>query len=467
MAETKTVSKHTGYGVFGVMAVLLLVMGFVLSGFSFSTLWEGYKVILTHPSLLDFDGLKQPGQFGSAFFNSGLLLFVVLGIYKLTKTELQGVQIAAAMMIVGFSFYGKNILNIWWPILGVFLHTVLSKKPLASATALAFFATALSPIFSVLAFGTADVFIGQNAGLQPYTVTAYLLGAVFGVLGGLLLSVIAGHLPSLHKGYVLYNAGFAAGLAGFVINSILKAAGLGHDVFRNGNADVAPLYTGDSYMTAADGANVQLGILLLIVFAFFIVAGALLGGTKQFGKLVWHKAKGGNFVDQFGLGSSLINMGVVGIVATAFVFLTVKGQLAGPVFGCIFTAAGFAANGVTVRMYLPTMAGVFFGVFLFAGISASLSGGNFFEAGLAHASSRSMLLAAIFSCGLAPIVGEFGILAGLFVGAVHGLLVGNVGVLHGWMSLYNNGLSLSLIATFLYPIYSRMGAKKQEDASAA
>jgi hypothetical protein len=67
-----------------------------------------------------------------------------------------------------------------------------------------------------------------------------------------------------------------------------------------------------------------------------------------------------------------------------------------------------------------------------------------------------MLLAAIFSCGMAPIAGEHGVFAGMFVGAVHSLLVPNIGVLHGWMSLYNNGMSLSLVATFLHPIYSRL-----------
>jgi len=72
-----------------------------------------------------------------------------------------------------------------------------------------------------------------------------------------------------------------------------------------------------------------------------------------------------------------------------------------------------------------------------------------------------MLLAAIFSCGMAPIVGEHGVLAGVIVGMIHSVLVTSTGMFHGWMSLYNNGLSLSLIATFLYPVYSRLGIKKE------
>lgn len=488
MAQVKSVNKNISYVVFAGLAALLLVIGILLSGFAssngsfstpdFSALIEGYKIILTHPSMIDFDGLKQSGQLGTAFFNSGVLLFIVLAIYRLTKTDLQGVQIAAAMMVVGFSFYGKNPLNIWFPILGVLVHTKVKGKALNTGTALAFFSTALSPIFSQIAFGMTDRYMLEQQGLVPATITAYVVGAALGFLAGYIISVIADHFPGLHRGYVLFNAGFAAGISAMIINSLLKAVGFGSENYRAAlyatsmqdvwdgalpdlfaNAPHATELLNDptfnpTYMSAADNANWILGLMLVVCFGYLIIAGITLGGGANYKNLFWHRSKGGNYVDQFGFPSALINMGVVGLFATTFVFATLQGVLAGPVFGCIWTACGFAANGVTVRMYLPTMMGVFIGAFVLAGLNAAVHGEDFFTAGLSHASSRGMLLAAIFSCGLAPVVGEFGFLAGLFAGVVHSILVVNTGWLHGYMSLYNNGLSLSLIATFLHPIYS-------------
>lgn len=488
MAQVKSGAKNLPYIVFAGLAVLMLIIGVLLSGFAssngsftgpdFEALIEGYKIIITHPSMIDFDGLKQAGQLGTAFFNSGILLFIVLLIYRLTKTDMQGVQIAAAMMVVGFSFYGKNPLNIWFPILGVLAHTKIRGKELNTATALAVFSTALSPVFSQLAFGMTDRYMLDQQGLAPATIAAYALGALMGFLAGYMVSVVADHFPGLHRGYVLFNAGFAAGIVGMILNSLMKAVGFGSENYRaaiyatsmqdvwdgalSGLHDNAPHASellndpafNPAYMTASDNANWILGLMLAVCFGYLIISGFLLGGGKSYRGMFWHSCKGGNFVEKFGFSASLINMGIVGLFATAFVFFTIEGVLAGPVFGCIWTACGFAGNGVTVRMYLPTMIGVFLGAFLLAGLNGMFHGESFFEYGLAHASSRGMLLAAIFSCGLAPIVGEFGFLAGLFAGFVHSLLVVNTGWLHGYTSLYNNGLSLSLIATFLHPIYA-------------
>ena len=441
MSNAKTVSKNTIYFVFLGLAAILIAMGLLFSP-SISELVQGYSKILQHPSLTDFDGLKQAGHFGTSFFNAGMLLMVVLLVYKLTNTDIQGVQIAAAMMVLGFSFYGKNIVNIWFPVIGVLLSTRLRGKPLSSATALAWFSTALSPIFSVLAFGTAETLgVGTPAG--------YIVGALMGILGGVLVSFIAERLPSIHQGYTLFNAGFAAGIAGILINALQKALNVGHDRFP---------YEATEYVS---GSNLILGLMFAILFCYLIAAGFFFGGLDEFRKMIWHRSKGGNYVEKFGLAACLINMGVLGLMSTAYVFV-VNGQLNGCLFACIWTATGFATCGVTVRMHLPIMAGVFIAAFITGGISGAIVGNNFFTEAMTKASSRPMLLAAIFGCGMAPIIGDFGIFAGIFVGAVHSILVPNTGAFHGWMSLYNNGLSLSLIATFVHPIYSRIAIRREE-----
>ena len=439
--ESKNISNKVRLLTFYGMAVLFLIIGITQCG-SFEAFKEGYKTILTAPSLIDFDGLKQAGQFGSAYINAFILLSIAMTLYAITGTEISGGTIAAAMMVTGFSFYGKNVLNIWPTIIGVLGYTAFKKKPLNTATGLACFSTALSPVFSVLAFGTER--------LGPGSPTAIAVGVIFGVIAGVLIGVLGGFLPKRHEGFVLYNAGFAAGLAGTLINSLLIAIGLGHERIA---------YAASDYVS---GSNAILASFLAITFVYLFIVGVLLGGGKSFGKLLTHRSKGGDYVKEFGFGAALMNMGVIGALATVYVFLTGLGQLAGPVFGCIYTAAGFATNGVTILTYLPSMIGVYGMCFLTGGVSGAMAGNEFLASAIAKVSTRPMLLAAIFSCGIAPISGAFGFGAGILIGAIHSVLVPNTGVLHGWMSLYNNGYSLSLLATFLYPIYSWFGGKKAE-----
>lgn len=414
--------NRSAYLVLTGLAVLLLAMGLFFNPVIGNLLQNLIKTF-NHPSTLDFDTFQQAG-IGSGFFNCGLLLFVVLGIYALTKTEIQGLQIAAAAMVLGFSVYGKNILNIWFPIIGVFLYAKVKGKSFASVSALACFSTALAPVFNVLAFGT------ESLAFSPQFAMA--LGVLLGIIGGYLTGYFADFLPKLHHGYVLYNAGFAAGVSGFLINSALKLFRIGHEKFPY--IEIAQAIKEGIRADYVSGENVRLGIAIFILFAYLIVSGIVLNGHKTYSKLFWYKSKGGNYVEEFGLGAALINVGVVGLVATLYVFATINGQISGPVFACIWTAAGFAACGVTVRTQLPLLISVYF--------SAFVSGG------LEKVSSRGMILAGIFSAGLSPIVADFGAAFGMVFAALHSFLVPNTGVLHGWMSLYNNGFSLGLLASF-------------------
>jgi hypothetical protein len=444
MREKKAQYQKAAYLTFAGLALILLAMGFILSP-SVGALAEGYGIMLTHPSLPDFDGLLHTGHFGSAFFNSGLLLLVVLAGYKITGTAIMGEQIAAAMMVLGFSFYGKNILNIWFPIIGVIFAALLRKKRLSEVMALAFFGTATSPIFSILAFGNERLGIGGTA--------AFWAGAAFATLAGMIIGLIADYLPTLHKRLILFNAGFAAGVSAMLINALQKAVGLGRSEYTSEFIDELAVGGGVAYGREANGI---LGLTLLVCFAYLIAVGLLMGGGRDSLRLFAHRSRGGNFTEQFGFAATLINMGAVGLIATLYVFCTVRGQLAGPVFGGIFTAVGFAAFGITPRMFLPAMLGVYITAFLTGGILGVTEGGVFLDVAIARLSSQPMLLAAIFASGLCPVVGVYGDLAGIFVGAAHCILAPNVGVLHGWLSLYNNGYSVSLVATFLYPVFSRM-----------
>lgn len=439
--DKRRVAMDAEYIVFVLLALNLIAIGMVLAP-SLAEAFQGYRFLLTHPAMLDFDALHWAGNYGTAFINAGVMLLIVLGIYRLTKTELQGTEVASMMLVMGFAFYGKNPVNIWFPFLGVLLHAWRSRIPLSKVMALAWFATALSPVFSVTSFGTAV--------LGPGSPLAIFMGVLFGVMAGYITGALALYLPQLHKGRVLYNAGFAAGIAGVMINAIKSGFGLGHQRYE---------YYEGHYVV---GDNLRLSIYLAILFAYLIAAGYVLDGKHKYKKILWYRCFGGNFIEEFGIGATLINMGIVGFVSVLYVHLTGVGHLNGPVIACIWTAVGFAAAGVTLREFLPTMAGVYLMAFLTGGVGAAIGGGAFLAGAIEKVGSRSMILAAIFSCGLAPVVGEFGLLAGLFVGAMHSLLVPLTASLHGWMSLYNNAFSMGIIVVFLYPLYAKLKVGKRE-----
>jgi hypothetical protein len=67
-----------------------------------------------------------------------------------------------------------------------------------------------------------------------------------------------------------------------------------------------------------------------------------------------------DFIQPYGFGASLINIGLNGLVATGYV-LFVGGPLNGPTIGGILTVAGFGACGKHASNILPIFLGVILG----------------------------------------------------------------------------------------------------------
>ena len=433
-------SKVTSNGmknlVLGGLAAMLVIIGFILTP-SLSDMGSGLMAIMKHHGLLDSDLLVIGGSLGPAFVNSGLLGLCALLVYKLVNAEIEGPQMAAFFMVIGYSFYGKTLFNAWPLVIGVFLEAKVNKKSLTAAAPLAWYTTALGGIVSVLAFHTPVIGVGT-----PLSI-AIAIG--FGLLAGYLTGFLAGHIATLHKGMILYNAGFTVGIVGFIINSILKAIGLGHGAYTDG------VYT--------SGMNTLFASILSIAFLYLIIVGLIENkGLGNYKEMFMKKYKSGNFVTQFGFGTTLINMGVLGLITLAYV-LVVGGQLSGPSMIGLWTVVAFAAVGVTIPGFLPILFGIFAGALITGGMLGVTEGQAFMEAGLLRVASRPMLIAAGLSCGLSPITSEYGPVSGFMAGVLHVILVPNVSVLHGWMSTYNNGFSMGLMVIFFLPIFERIGRK--------
>ena len=171
--------------------------------------------------------------------------------------------------------------------------------------------------------------------------------------------------------------------------------------------------------------------LLTFLYGLYLCEGRVKGILE-----VWkHPGRAvADFVLMEGVGSTLMNMALVGALCTTYICL-VGGDFSGPVVGAILTAFGFSAFGAHVRNYTPVLLGVFLSTFL-----------NRFTP-----TTPGVQLAAAFAVGLAPIAGRFGVIAGILAGMLHTAIVMCTSQMYGGLNLYNNGFSAGWVAVIMVP----------------
>jgi hypothetical protein len=391
-----------------VYAGLFVALGFVLD--TPAEILEGLIAITTSRDTLltDYFGV---GGVGAGLVNAGLLTLISCLIYYLARAKMTGASVAALLLVLGFGLFGKNLLNVWFIVLGVALYSKFKRQPFSANINAAFFGIALSPIVSEILFSSA---LPLEVGLP--------LGVATGLLIGFILPAAAAQLFKAHMGYALYNMGFTAGLVGTLVVALYKSYG----------------FVPDPVFIWSTGNNLPLGGFLAFVFvsmiglAFALDRGAFSGFRRILGESGQSPS---DFIAIAGLGPVLLNMGVSGLIAMAYV-LAVGGELNGPVIGAVLSVVGFAAFGKHPANFVPIIAGVFLG-------SLAKPWG---------AADPSILLAALFGTNLAPIAGRFGWYWGVVAGFIHSSAALSVGSVHGGLNLYNNGFAAGIVASILAPI---------------
>ncbi|MDI9370011.1 MAG: DUF1576 domain-containing protein [Synergistaceae bacterium] len=382
------------------------------------TVFNGILRIITEPDYLISDYFYVGGR-GAAFLNSGILVLLFTTILVYYKVRIRGISIASIFTVAGFSLFGKNLFNVWFIFAGVWLYARHQRESFLKFIYIAFFGTSLAPLVSQLMFGA---YIPA-----PFK---YLAGAGAGLAAGFILPSLVPAFLSVHKGYNLYNVGFAAGMIGTIFVSLLRSHG----------------FVAEARVLWSTGSNVILAPLLLELFLLMILVGNYLN-NRSFSGLndMWsHPGRLlADFVDIFDFPLTLVNMGINGMIVT--LYLLFFGDMNGPTLGGVLTVVGFSAMGKTPRTILPVIAGVMIG---------SISK----EWGL---SDPSVQLAVLFGTTLAPISGEFGWKAGMIAGYIHTSVVQYVGVLHAGFNLYNNGFAGGLVAGMLVPLFEALRGRRR------
>ncbi|WP_073997925.1 DUF1576 domain-containing protein [Anaerococcus urinomassiliensis] len=394
------------------LASLIFVL-FGLSLDSFTNIYQGIINILTSPSVLVSDYMEIGGM-GAAFVNAGLMLVFSAFVADKSGARLTGALISGLFTVLGFSFFGKNILNTIPLMLGVYLYCKYKNLEVSNYMHVMCFVTGISPVVSLFYFG-----------LNFNIITGIILGTIVGILVGFIIIPISANMIGFHDGYSLYNVGFSLGIIGIIIAGNLR-------MFDRLIPEVNIIYTGSDLYPL---------VFLLIICTIFACYGLVKNkGLKGYGKLLKQSGRlVSDFTILFNKYLVIFNVGITGIIAILYVKIC-GGVINGPILGGILTVMGFSVFGKHPKNILPIMLGV---------LIASIF--NKYDP-----SGTPAILTALFSTTIAPIAGEFGILAGLFAGFSHKAVATNVGFIHGGINLYNNGLAGGFVAAVLVPLFRNL-----------
>lgn len=397
------------------VALSMILFAFVMDS-PLNILIGEWKLIL-HPDALITD-YSAVGGFGATFFNAGIIMAASIGIVKLSHASISGPTIACVFLMSGFSMFGKNIANIWPIILGVYLFSRFQHENFSKYVYIALYGTALSPMITAVAM--------EAVGFWAKLIAVMLFGTIIGFL----LPPLATYCLRVHQGYNLYNVGFAAGLVGTLLVSVMKSFGF--------EISTTLMWTYENDWRVV--AYILLLSLTLLLTGLFSVKNKsdIRRIYRHSGRLV------ADFIILDGLPVTLFNMGTLGIAATAYILLT-GGTINGATLGGILTIIGFGAFGKHLRNILPIMGGVYLGSLVKTW----------------NVNDPSVQLGALFGTSLAPISGQFGWQYGVLVGFLHSSMVLNTGILHGGLNLYNNGFSAGILALIIVPVIETFKKRKE------
>ena len=381
----------------------------------------GIISIIVEPDFLITDYIVV-GGIGAAFFNAGILTLFLIWLLHAFKVPFDRHTIVGTYLMFGFSLFGKNIVNIWFILIGFYIYAVLHGHSLKKYIYIGLYGTSLSPAITLVMHIGGLPWLGQT-----------LLAATTGLIIGYVLLPISLHVKVAHKGYSLYNVGFSAGIIATVLVSLFHSFGISIE----------------SRLIWAKEYNELFAYVLNILFVAMIVFAFIIRGKKlipEYMKLLRESGVGSVYEHSYSDACGILNMGMNGLFSTWFLILT-GCDLNGPTIGSIFTIVGFSLAGKHLRNIAWVMAGAY--------ISDILTIRDIRE----PATTLTLLL----STTLAPIAGQFGIIAGIIAGFMHSAVALNVGVVYKGLNLYNNGFAGGIVAIFLVPVIEAIVEKTKND----
>ena len=427
--------------VFFVISLVFLIGAFCMP--DRSTMLSGFYQILTQPSKVTTNYFSL-GGYAATFLNSSLVGFLCLGIFCLPQSKPNQKTILAYLLVMGFTTWGINVLNIIPSFLGVGLYCLIKKEALGTQVNAMFFSTGAAPLIT-------DLFI-RYPYQDPVGFTWYglILGTVVGMLIGVSMPAGIAHSGKVHKDFDLYSAALPLGLLSFMLQA----------VFYNALGLSIPQMPPKETLQVASAPIVN--TLCLILFGAALLLGTFLykDSWKGYGALLKADNYKGDFLMTYGHGPLLLNFGLLGMTILAYYNL-IGVPLNGITMGCIFCVVSCCGCGSTPFTVMPIMLGYVLGSFGLGAISQAL-GGTFRD--LIYA--QPIAVGLCFATGMSPICDRYGWFPGFVAGILHLCMVTVLPSLHGGFCLYNGGFTAALVCLIVVPQLERF-IKTREEKQAA
>ena len=410
--------------------------------------------ILTSPGPLvtDYFGV---GSMPATFLNAGLCGLAMWAFMAFMPGSSHVNTLAGYFLVISHAFYGLNFLNMWPCFLAPFLYLKLMHLDYNQNLHICMFSTCFAPFVSEFLFRytIGDIW-------RPGYVEVTWLGVVLTVCFTLLVAFVApAILPGTrawHKGYNLYNGGLAFGMFGFLMyNFMYRTMGM--------RTPYVPPYANEVYKSFGN-SFIDFGYVFFgLLFGGCIVAGYILNGKSFKGLSLLFTDTGyqSNFARKYGMPLCLINIGLYGALFLVYLNIVIHytpgSGFTGPTFGVILASLTFTAMGQHPRNVWPIFVGYPL-LYIFAHGFSYLVGGHVDWS----ISNQAYINSIAFATGLCPLVGRFGVFAGITAGFLCAALCTATSALHGGLMLYNGGFSAGITTLILLPILEHYISKPRE-----
>ena len=282
------------------------------------------------------------------------------------------------------------------------------------------------------------------------------LAALFVLVLGFTIPAILPGAKAWHKGYNLYNGGLAFGIFGFFIfNLMYKTMGITPPEHMEHMNTIYEQF-GHSYPLYGN-------LFFLLIFSVCLLTGYVLNGKSfhGFSHLIKDTGYSSNFAEKYGMPLCLINIGVYGLIFLLYIDLvttfTSGAGFTGPTIGVILAALTFTAMGQHPRNVWPILLGYQL-LYLTTCLFCALNGREVTWS----VSTQGYINGVAFATGLCPIVGRYGVRAGIAAGFMCASMCTATSALHGGLVLYNGGFTTGLTALILLPILEHYLPKARE-----
>ena len=397
----------------------------------FTGLWE----ILKNPAKVSTNYFSV-GGYAATFLNMGLVAAIMTVLFCVTGAVVNNVATMAFLLTLGFCSWGINALNMWPTMIGTAIFALIKKQKLGTVLNAALFTTGVAPLMS-------DLLVRYpNAEIIGFNLLGLGLALAAGFITGVIVTAGLPHSPNVHKGMNIYSAALPVGMAAFLLNAIFyKVPGI-----------ALPGAIGDIKLANAAAANIFCGVL----FGLCIVLALLMGGAKDYWKLLKNPNQVNNVSGTCGNATFLMNVGVFGLFILAY-YNAIGANFNGVQFGLIFCMLCTCNSGSRPTNVWPIMAGYVVASFG-AKYFAQWMGGDF----SLEINAAAICVGLCYANGLSPIADKYGWVYAFVAAMIHYSLVTIVPNLHGAFCLYNGGFTAIFVCIILVPVLEKCCKTKEE-----